>query len=89
MFKEWEDYVKIFKEFLVATGVVGASTCHARGCRDTMPSMQQIQKHASPSRGSRGLFIHVGQIADTDNWEHNFSRNEKTAKIEAYREKNS
>ena len=28
----------------------------------------------------RVLFIHVGQIADTDNWEHNFSRNEKTAK---------
>ena len=69
--KEWEDYIKIFREFLAATGVVGAhATPEVAGTPCPACNKSKNMLRLVGGDEVRVLFDHVGQITETDNWEN-------------------
>ena len=67
--KDWEDYIKVFKEFLEATGVAGnhvnpevANT----PCAACVKAKNMLRLVGGDQ--VRTLFDHTGMVEDTDNW---------------------
>ena len=75
MLKDWEDYVKVFKEFITATGVTGD---HAAPEVEGVPCAACIKaKNMMRLVGRdqvRTLFDHVGQTLDTDSWQETLNK---------------
>ena len=68
--KDWDDYVKVFQEFLGATGVAGV---HANPevadnpCAASLKAKNMLRLVGGDQ--VRTLFDHVGMVVDTDSWE--------------------
>ena len=68
--KDWDDYVKVFQEFLGATGVAGV---HANpevansSCAACLKAKNMLRLVGGDQ--VRTLFDHVGMVIDTDGWE--------------------
>ena len=68
--KDWDDYVKVFQEFLRATGVAGV---HANPeiadspCAACLKAKNMLRLVGGDQ--VRTLFDHVGMVVDTDIWE--------------------
>ena len=71
LLKDWEEYIKVFKEFLAATGVAGA---HANPevantpCATCVKSKNMLRLVGGDQ--VRTLFDHVGIVQDTDDWKN-------------------
>ena len=68
--KDWDDYVKVFQEFLGATGVAGVhanpevADNHCAACLKAKNMLRLVGGDQV-----RTLFDHVGMVVDTDSWE--------------------
>ena len=75
LLKDWEDYVKVFKEFIAATGVTGE---HAEPETEGTPCAACVKtKNMMRLVGGdqvRTLFDHVGQTLDTDSWQETLDK---------------
>ena len=68
--KDWEDYVKVFKEFLEATGVTGVhddQEVPGTPCAACVKAKNMLRLVGGDE--VRTLFDHVGMVKDTDNWQ--------------------
>ena len=73
--KDWEDYVKVFKEFLEATGVIGVhDDPEVRGtpCAACVKAKNMLRLVGGNE--VRTLFDHVGMVEDTDNWQESLEK---------------
>ena len=72
--KDWGDYVKVFREFLTATGVAGdyAQPEGAQPCPACVMCKSMIRLVGGDE--VRTLFNHVGDIRDTDKWEETIQK---------------
>ena len=75
LFKDWEDYLRVFNEFLEATGVVGD---HAdpeisnRLCAACIKAKNMLRLVGGDE--VRYLFDHVGMVEDTDRWQQSLEK---------------
>ena len=68
--KDWENYVKVFKEFLEATGVTGVHDhpeVRGTSCAACVKAKNMLRLVGGDE--VRTLFDHVGMVKDTDNWQ--------------------
>jgi hypothetical protein len=70
LFKDWDDYTKVFKEFLEATGVVG-NHADPETPDDPCAACVKVKNMLRLVGGDevRTLFDHVGMVEGTDNWQ--------------------
>ena len=71
LLKDWEEYVKVFKEFLAATEVAGAHTNPEvlnTPCAICIKSKNMLRLVGGDE--VRTLFDHVGVVLDTDDWKN-------------------
>ena len=69
LLKDYEDYVKVFKEFLAATGVAGDHTnpeVVGTPCGACVKAKNMLRLVGGDQ--IRTLFDHVGTVLDTDSW---------------------
>ena len=75
LFKDWEDYLRVFKEFLEATGIVGD---HAdpetpnRPCAACIKAKNMLRLVGGDE--VRTLFDHVGMVDDSDRWQQSLEK---------------
>ena len=75
LLKDWEDYQKVFKEFLAATGVAGR---HVNPEVENTPCAACIKAKSMlrlvGGDEMRTLFDHVGLMEDTDTWDESLQK---------------
>ena len=75
LLKDWEDYQKVFLEFLAATGVAGV---HANpevagtACAACVKAKNMLRLVGGDEM--RILFDHVGLVKDTDHWDSSLTK---------------
>ena len=81
--KDWEDYIKVFKEFLEATGVAGA---HADPEVANTPCAACVKaKNMLRLVGGdqvRTLFDHTGMVEDKDSWKEALNKVSEGIKLQ-------
>ena len=75
LFKDWDDYIKVFKEFLEATGVVG-NHADPEAPNDPCAACVKVKNMLRLVGGDevRTLFDHVGMVEGTDNWQQSLDK---------------